>query len=164
MNCPDQRIIDFIGEHHILSLAIARDNVPYCATCYYAYLKEQNQFIFSSDYETRHIRDVVEGKNYRVAGTIALETKIVGRIRGLQFTGILVPTLHDGGAGDDHNGVAANARARYLKRFPIARLMPELHLWSLTPDYIKMTDNRLGFGTKLIWMAEEFRKPACDGL
>ena len=26
-----------------------------------------------------------------------------------------------------------------------------LTIWSLTPDYIKMTDNRLGFGTKLVW-------------
>jgi uncharacterized protein YhbP (UPF0306 family) len=40
--------------------------------------------------------------------------------------------------------------------------MPELHLWSLAPDYIKMTDNRLGFGTKLIWKTEEFQKFSTD--
>ncbi|MCX6303882.1 MAG: hypothetical protein NT040_02840 [Bacteroidetes bacterium] len=166
MTYPEQRILDFIGEHHILTLAISRGNQPYCATCYYAYLGEQNQFIFTSDHDTRHIRDVVEGNNYRVAGTIALETKIVGKIRGIQFTGFirdLRPADADP-AESPAPGPALQgreyqtARARYLKRFPIARLMPNLHLWSLTPDYIKMTDNRLGFGKKLIWTPEESRK------
>jgi hypothetical protein len=147
MTHPEQRIVDFIGEHHVLTLAISRDNIPYCASCYYAYLKEQNQFIFTSDHETRHVRDVVEGNNYQVAATIALETKIVGKIRGVQMTGILTEL-------DSDHGARAVARARYLKRFPIARMMPELHLWSLTPDFIKMTDNRLGFGKKLIWLPE----------
>jgi uncharacterized protein len=146
MTYPEQRIIDFISEHHILTLAIARDNIPYCATCYYAWLKEKNMFIFTSDQETRHIRDVMDGNNYQVAGAIALETKIVGKIRGIQFTGVLKPL--------DENDLVT-ARSRYLKRFPIARLMPNLHLWSLTPDFIKMTDNRLGFGKKLVWLAEE---------
>ncbi len=149
MTHPEQQIIDFIGEHHIFTLAIARDNLPYCATCYYAWMKEQNQFIFTSDHETRHIRDVVEGNNYRVAGAIALETKIVGKIRGIQFTGFIAALVGDG---------RETARQRYLNRFPIARLMPNLHLWALVPDFIKMTDNRLGFGKKLVWTSEEFRK------
>jgi uncharacterized protein len=153
MTHPEQRILDFIGEHHVLTLAIARDNIPYCATCYYAWLDGQNQFIFTSDQETRHVRDVVEGNNYRVAGAIALETRIVGKIRGIQFTGEIKALV-----GDE----LAIAKARYLKRFPIARLMPELHLWSLRPDFIKMTDNRLGFGKKLIWVAEDSRKSSQD--
>ncbi len=150
MSHPDQRIIDFIGEHHIFTIAVSRDNQPWCATCYYVYLEEENHFIFTSDHDTRHIRDVVEGNNYRVAGTIALETKIVGRIRGIQFTGdIEIP-----------NSPALQRRAKtaYLRRFPIARLMPNLHLWVLQPDFIKMTDNRLGFGKKQTWTAGETPK------
>jgi len=142
MDHPEQRIVDFIREHHILTLAVVRDNIPYCATCYYAYLREENQFIFTSGHETRHIRDVVDGNNYNVAGAIALETRIIGKIRGIQLTG----TLREP-EGDE----LKKARSAYLKRFPVARLMPELHLWILTPDFIKMTDNRLGFGKKLIW-------------
>jgi hypothetical protein len=142
MDHPEQRIVDFIREHHILTLAVVRDNIPYCATCYYAYLREENQFVFTSGHETRHIRDVVDGNNYNVAGAIALETRIIGKIRGIQLTG----TLREP-EGDE----LKMARSAYLKRFPVARLMPELHLWILTPDFIKMTDNRLGFGKKLIW-------------
>jgi uncharacterized protein YhbP (UPF0306 family) len=144
MALPEPRIVDFIGEHHILTLAVARENVPYCATCFYAYLPAQNQFIFTSGHETRHIRDVLEGGNPNVAGTIALETKIVGKIRGIQFTGLMQEL-----EGDE----LKKARSAYLKRFPIARLMPDLNLWILSPDFIKMTDNRFGFGKKLIWTA-----------
>jgi len=149
MNHPEQRIIDFIGEHHVLTLAVARDNQPYCATCFYVYLKDLNRFIFSSDRETRHIRDVIEGNNYQVAGAIALETKVTGKIRGIQFTGVI--------AALEGSGLAAG-RSAYLKRFPYARLVPGLYLWTLDPDFIKMTDNRLGFGKKLIWTAEESLK------
>ena len=38
----------------------------------------------------------------------------------------------------------------YLKRFPYAALA-ELTLWAIRPDYMKLTDNTLGFGKKLIW-------------
>ena len=42
------------------------------------------------------------------------------------------------------------ARTAYLKKFPYAVLM-KTSLWDLWIIYIKMTDNRLGFGKKLIW-------------
>ncbi|MEI6681597.1 MAG: hypothetical protein WCO44_03160 [Bacteroidota bacterium] len=149
MTLPEQRITDFIGEHHILTLANSSNHLPWCATCYYAYLKELNHFIITSDHNTRHIREVVESNNYRVAGAIALETRLVGKIRGIQFSGVLMPL-----EGDDRK----KAKSAYLKRFPIARLMPDLHLWAISPDYIKMTDNRLGFGKKLVWTPEDSSK------
>ena len=31
--------------------------------------------------------------------------------------------------------------------------LAELTLWALVPDYLKFTDNTLGFGKKLIWKA-----------
>jgi uncharacterized protein YhbP (UPF0306 family) len=141
----DKRIIKFIGEHHILNLAVARDNQPWCATCYYAYLEEENLFIFTSGDETRHVRDMVEGGNFRVAGTIALETRIVGKIRGLQFSGRMFRP---------EEGLLKRAKSAYLNEFPIARVI-KLHLWALQPDILKMTDNRLGFGTKLTWTHPE---------
>jgi len=141
MQPVDDRIITFIKEHHILTLAVSRNNIPYCATCYYAYLPEENLFVFTSGHDTRHIRDVTEGDNHQVAGTIALETRIVGKIRGIQFTGVIHELT-----GEE----LKKAKSVYLKRFPVARLVT-VHLWKLEPDFIKMTDNRLGFGTKLIW-------------
>jgi uncharacterized protein YhbP (UPF0306 family) len=137
----EQRILGFIADHHVLTLAVSKDNVPYCAHCFYAYIPEKNLFIFTSDPETRHIRDAESSGNYRVTAGIALETKMVGKIRGLQLTGrLFIPE------GSDLKA----ARKTYLSRFPYAALM-KLHLWALQPEFMKLTDNRLGFGTKLIW-------------
>ena len=137
----DSRILDFISEHHVLTLAVARDHQPWCATCFYVYLEDENRFVFTSDDDTRHIRDAMESGNFRVAWAIALETKMVGKIRGIQFSGVMFRL-----EGEE----LKKARRQYLRKFPIARLT-KLELWGLEPDHIKMTDNRLGFGKKLIW-------------
>jgi uncharacterized protein len=136
-----ERILEFIRQHHILTLAVQEEQGPWCATCFYTYIPEKNQFVFTSEPETRHILSLEKSGHFKVAGTIALETRIIGRIRGIQFTGKMIkPTDED----------LAKVKKAYLKAFPIARLAT-LHLWILTPDYIKMTDNRLGFGKKVIW-------------
>jgi uncharacterized protein YhbP (UPF0306 family) len=149
MTTPDPRMVEFIQEHHILTLAVSNNGVPWCATCFYVYLPAENRFVFTSDDETRHIRDVEESGHWLVAGAIALETRIVGKIRGIQFLGNLAALRGD---------AATPYRKAYLKRFPIARLAPRLSLWSLDPTLIKMTDNRLGFGKKLHWPATDDRK------
>jgi len=148
MNLLEERILEFINEHHIFTLAVTRDNEPWVATCFYVYDENKNRFVFTSDDDTRHIGDVLASGNFHCAGAIALETKIVGKIRGLQFTGMISKP-----EGENRR----TARKSYVSAFPIARLA-RLSIWTLTPDYIKMTDNRLGFGKKLIWNAEELAK------
>ena len=96
----------------------------------------------TTDPETRHGAEF--RSNPSVAGTIALETKRVGRIRGIQFTGTVREPEGEG---------LTRARKIYLKRFPYA-LAADLHLWIISPDHIKLTDNRLGFGTKILWKKE----------
>ena len=76
----------------------------------------------------------------RVAASVVLETRIVGKIQGVQLCGTAARS-------DEED------RRRYLRRFPYAVALTELTLWALTPDYIKFTDNTLGFGKKLIWKA-----------
>ena len=99
-------------------------------------------FIFTTDIQTRHGKELLE--NVKVAGCIALETRIIGKIRGIQFTG---------SAQLLQNKILTKAKSAYLFRFPVAVLM-ETKLWGITPDYLKMTDNRMGFGKKLIWISE----------
>ncbi|MFQ9504260.1 MAG: hypothetical protein ACLR1G_10405 [Alistipes indistinctus] len=38
----DERIVRFIGRHHVLTLATTVDDVPHCSSLFYAYLPEQN--------------------------------------------------------------------------------------------------------------------------
>ncbi len=142
MNQIEQRVLDFIIEHHIFTLATSRDNIPYTSTCFYVYLPEINLFVFTSDKSTRHIQDVEQQQ--AVAGAIALETSIVGKIRGIQFTGIIKEL-----EGQE----LSVAQKAYIRRFPIA-ILAKTTLWGITPNFIKMTDNRLGFGKKIIWQNE----------
>ena len=139
METPDQKIIDFIAEHHVFTLATSQKNNPWCSTMFYVFNEKQLTFYFTSDDSTRHAAEMKE--NPLVAGAIALETKITGRLRGLQFSGHIYILNEE---------EEKKARKLYLKRFPVARLHT-LNLWGLEIDLFKYTDNRLGFGKKLIW-------------
>ena len=135
----DSRIVKFFRKHHVLTLATTVDNEPWCANCFYVYLEEENALVFTSDYDTRHGQEFL--KNSHVAGSVVLETMFVGKIRGIQFLGIV---------SEPQGDLLSRAKRAYLKRFPVAVLM-DTRLWIVRLSYIKMTDNRLGFGKKLIW-------------
>jgi uncharacterized protein len=137
----DSRIIRFLKRHHVLTIATTFDNEPWCANCFYVYLTDENVFVFTTDMDTRHGQEFL--KNPVVAGSVVLETRVIGKIRGVQFQGIV---------SEPEGEIIDRANTAYLKRFPVALLM-ETHLWVVKPTILKMTDNRLGFGKKLIWKA-----------
>ena len=131
----NERFVRFLRRHHVLTLATVAEGVPYCSNAFYCSDKERNLLVFTSDPATRHAQEME--RNPRVAASVVLETKIVGRVQGLQLCGTAA-------RADE------TARRAYLKRFPYAALA-ELTLWAIRPDYMKLTDNTLGFGKKLIW-------------
>ena len=136
----DKKIEQFIGRHHVLTLATATtEGAPYCCNCFYAYDAATGAFIFTSDPTTNHGRMMCE--NARVAASIVLETRTVGKVQGLQITGKVKQAID----GD---------KLLYLKSFPYA-VVADLHLWRLEADFLKLTDNTLGFGKKLIWQRQE---------
>ena len=135
----DEKIIRFFRKHHVLTIATTVGNEPWCANCFYVYLAEENALVFTSDYETRHGQEFL--KNNLVAGSVVLETMVIGKIRGIQFQGII---------SEPEGDLLSKSRTAYLRRFPVAALM-DTRLWIVRLTCIKMTDNRLGFGKKLIW-------------
>lgn len=136
----DERFIKFIKKHHVLTLATVNgEGMPYVANCFYAFDTKRNLFVFTSDLATRHGAEMAA--NSSVALSIVLETRIVGRVQGLQVTG-------EAERGDDE------ARKCYIKRFPYAAAA-DLELWMVEPTMMKLTDNTLGFGKKLVWQSAE---------
>ena len=135
----DKQIIEFINEHHLLTLATSNNNEPYCCNAFYVFDKENRALIFSSDTTTKHAQDFIA--NPKVAAGISLETKAVGKIQGVQILGEIIELK-----GDD----LEKASKQYLKAYPYARAM-ETHLWEMKLTFAKMTHNILGFGKKLIW-------------
>lgn len=129
-----EKITAFLDKHHTLSLCTCRDGEPSSCTLFYAFDKETSSFIVASDEKTEHIQNILS--NPKVSGTIHLETESVGLIQGVQFKGEMF-TCKDNGS-------------IYFKKFPYALVMNPA-LWKIKVNYFKMTDNKLGFGKKLIW-------------
>lgn len=136
MEAIDKRITAFLKKKHVLHLATSVNDMPYAASLFYIYIEDDNMLVFASDSKTIHITQAMQNAN--VAGTIADQTFITGRIRGIQFNGVL---------SELNNEIL---RKTYISRFPVALFMP-LTLWGIRLNYLKMTDNRLGFGKKIIW-------------
>ena len=135
----DQKIIHFLNEHHLLTLATSQNNKPYCCNLFYVYDQVSNQLIFSTETKTKHAQDFITNTN--VAGSIALETKDVSKIQGVQLLGNIQELK-----GED----LKIAKEKYIKTFSYADNM-DVHLWAMPISFIKMTHNKLGFGKKLIW-------------
>ena len=130
-----EKIEQFIEEHHVLSLATTGKELSVCSL-FYTYDKESHSFIVASSKDTLHIQNIQISSD--VAGNILLETKEVGKIQGLQFGGIC------------HAVSEKRLKLLYFKHFPYAlALTPKL--WQIRVNFFKLTDNRLGFGKKLIW-------------
>ncbi len=134
-----KNIVEFTKEHHLLSLCTCKDDIPHSANCFYAFAEDKFRFVIASDNSTKHIKNLLKNPNY--AATIALETKEISMIRGLQFSGII-------------KKANASEKALYLKTFPYALALNPT-LWTLHVDSLKFTDNRLGFGKKKIFVREE---------
>ena len=138
----EKRIIKFFRKHHVLTVATSSEQEPWCANCFYVYLPGENLLAFTSEMKTRHIKEGIQ--NNKIAGSVVLETGIIGKIQGIQFLGFLE---------EPQGKLLEMAKNTYLRRFPVAMLM-NTTIWIVRLTYIKMTDNRLGFGKKLIWEAE----------
>jgi len=129
----DEKIVSFIEEHHLLSCSLVYENKTYSFSAFYLFLEDTPRFIISSKEDTLHVKLLEQNPN--VSGVIHLETKTIGKIQGLQYIGVIKK--------------ASDEEAReYLGRYPYASVLNPTY-YRISIDYIKYTDNRLGFGTKL---------------
>lgn len=132
-----ENIRQFILNNKVFTLATSVNNKPYCASCFYAYDEENKLLIFSSEAHTKHVKDAIVNKS--VSGTINTENKTVAKIQGIQFLGEFIEPTD-----------SSSFYQIYYKRFPFAKAKPA-PIWAVKLNWIKMTDNTLGFGKKLEW-------------
>lgn len=140
MQSVPEAIRDFLQQHQVLSMAVCHDDVPWSASAFFAYDDAQQRLLFLSSLDTRHGQML--SSNKKVAGTIAAQFVDIDQIHGLQFHGIAQMLQQP----------AENAPALqlYYQRFPQARGM-NAPIWEISLQHLKLTDNRLGFGTKIQW-------------
>ncbi|WP_241622392.1 YhbP family protein [Rosenbergiella australiborealis] len=135
--------LDYLARQHVLTLCTYSGDECWAAHCFYALDRENISFWLMTEPSTCHGRLMVASP--QVVGTVSEQTESVSTLQGVQFRGEIV--LAEG--EDYQRGLAA-----YQQRFPIAKkkIAP---LWVLRLDTLKMTDNSLGFGTKLHWQRPE---------
>ncbi|CAI0852205.1 Uncharacterized protein conserved in bacteria [Serratia quinivorans] len=134
-----QQIAHFLSKQHVLTLCAGNGMDMWCANCFYVFDAERMALWLMTETHTRHGELMLQ--NSRVVGTIAPKPKTIALIRGVQYRAEAVML-----SGDEER----LARARYCKRFPVAKVM-KAPVWQLSLQEVKMTDNTLGFGKKLHW-------------
>lgn len=136
-------ISSFINSQTNLTFCTCIGEIPYCANCFYAWNEKLNALIFKSGDDTRHIQEALKNKN--IAGTILPDKLETGKIKGIQFSGMFSEP-----AGE----ALTICKETYYKKYPFARVFAG-EIWMIQLDKIKMTDNTLGFGKKLLWEREK---------
>ncbi len=130
-----KRIFDFLAKHHLMSLATYGSAGVWAASCFYRFDPVDLALIFASAEATTHMRHIAS--NPKVAGTIAPYASQIYKIQGVQFQGEVYRAK-------------PRQKRLYCEAFPIAKTIPG-DFWSVGLLWVKMTDNTLGFKTKLIW-------------
>lgn len=139
----NERIIEFVQGQKVATVCcVDEENNPYCFNCFFAFDEKKLLLYFKTSSSTRHAQLLEQ--NGAVAGTIQPDRLNTLAIKGLQFTGQLV---------DDDDPLASDAPVLYHKKYPFAVTMKgDVKTIKLTA--IKMTDNTLSFGKKIMWELE----------
>ncbi|KNC14062.1 hypothetical protein AC790_07610 [Pantoea sp. RIT-PI-b] len=132
-------LIRYLKKQHVLSLCTTDGNDIWCANCFYVFDEASMAFWLMTEPNTRH--GALMQRNPRIAGSVNGQPKSVLVIKGVQYRGVIQRL--DG----ERETVARKA---YQKRFPVAKKVTA-PLWEIILDEVKMTDNALGFGKKIVW-------------
>lgn len=137
------RVLAFLGEHHVMTLATVGADGPWAAAVFYAH--EDLRLYFLSSPTSRHAECLAADP--RAAATIQRDYNDWPGIRGLQLKG----TVREVAAEDE-----ARVRALYQRRYPligggagvprkILEALDKIRWYELVPEDIYLIDNTLGF-------------------
>ena len=147
-----QRIELSLTNHYTISIATATKEELWSASVFYVSDQKLNIYFISFD-ESKHIQGIL--KNKRVSATINQDVSDWMQIKGLQLQGVAykVPEQH-----------RKNILNAYRQKFDsihqlldlpktddekkIAKQFNSISLFCFEPDWIRLLDNSLGFGSK----------------
>lgn len=140
MNPFPKNITEFLNENKIATVCfVDNENNPYCINCFYTFDEPSQSLVFKSSHGTTHHSFIKADKN--IAGTILPNSIDFLKIKGIQFTGKLQ---------DDKQISTLNLSSKYIKKYPMSLAIPG-YVWAIKFEFIKLTDNTLGFGNKTVW-------------
>ncbi|WP_233709970.1 MULTISPECIES: hypothetical protein [unclassified Helicobacter] len=116
---------DFICSQHILNFCVCDDEGAYAANCFYAFDDKELALIIKSSAKSKHIS--LAQKNPKIAITIAVDTKKLFLIRGIQAKAII----------EDSKDSQIEI---YYQSYPFARFI-DGEFYTLKIYWAKYTDN-----------------------
>ena len=150
------RLQEFLSDHWVFSLATRDpadpDAAPYSTPLFYALHWSPDGLhpdapilVFVSKPTTTHGGHLGSTPT-RVSAGIYLETETAGKIQGAQLRGVVIQVE------SCQRLVAKRLHQTYVKRHPVALALlaarPEETLYALIVEWVKLTDNRFGFGVR----------------
>jgi len=153
-----RRSIEDLLQITTMALATAGENgEPHSASVYFA-ADEQLNLHFFSDPGSQHGVDLA--RDPRAAVAFYPESQRWQDIRGLQMRGEAFPT----GRGPDWE----RAWETYAAKFPfvteLKHVVAQNQFYVFVPHWIRLVDNRRGFGYKVEWVRNEETGPEDAGL
>lgn len=124
----DERILEFIKNEQLLSWAMSDEKGVYIANAFYVFDEKNLAFIIASHEDTKHIK--LASKNPSIALNIAKESKIAF-LKGIQA-----------------KAKFKSASKEQIKIY-FSKLDKSAKIYALELDWLKFTNNALGFGKKL---------------
>jgi uncharacterized protein YhbP (UPF0306 family) len=149
-----EKIVTALRAHTTLTLAYVDADGPQACAVLYA-VTPTGALVFVTASTTRHGRALAAGRDAgagaRVAFTVQADGQEWSALTGVQGRGAVI-RLADGSTE------RAAAWAAYTERFPfvteddrLGGALAATALWELRPDWLRLIDNRLGFGSKEEW-------------
>ncbi|WP_424406578.1 pyridoxamine 5'-phosphate oxidase family protein [Pasteurella sp. PK-2025] len=142
-----KRIVNFIKKHYLCSISCCDGNRPWSNAIYYVFDEKQECLIYITTDSTYHAQ--VMCQNPYVSGVIAMPTRFIPSLQGVQFTGIAKKL----------EGEEAEAALRFFKKSFSHHMIDPLSVWAIDLEYIKLTDRSLGLYGKVEWhKGEEYEE------
>lgn len=140
MNKIQNNILEFLNSNKVSTVCfVDAQGKPYCINCFYKFDDESNCLIFKSSFGATH--DSLIKPTSDISGTILPDAINVLKLQGIQFCGTLL----------DKTEIDAYALStKYAKKYPMSLTMTG-YVWAVKINYMKFTDNTMGFGNKTIW-------------
>lgn len=137
----NELLIAFLKTQTCATICVIDDlRLPYCFSCYYIFDMETALLYYKSSLESYH--SLLIEKNPNVAGTILPDKLNKIKVKGVQFTGMVI---------DKTDQWKNGAFKKYHDKFPMA-LVRQGSIYTVQLHSIKMTDSSKLFGKKMIWV------------
>lgn len=143
MNLIPEKLVAFLQDNKVSTVCfIDLENKPYCINCFYKFEEEHHVLIFKSSMGTTHQK--LTKPMASISGTILPNVIDTLKLKGVQFTGKVIEN-------EEIDKLQLNTK--YLKKYPMSIAVMG-YVWAVRLDFLKFTDNTLGFGNKTTWTAK----------